>query len=291
MINLATRTRAATKLALVPINKIDFPANARPTHADKVSELVTSIRLLGLQSAPTVIERDGRYVLVTGRHRVEAMRVIGKDPIPVRIADLYEIEARLWAISENLHRNELTTLERAEQVAEWVKLSEERAAAKAEPRSAQVAQKMPRAEQAGVSAQVAPKPQGGRPEGGDRMAARDLGLSRDEVRRARTNAALPSVVKDRARSLGVDGNQSALLDAAKAPTKEAQISALEQRAVRTVAPLAPRPSPLRNLENLAAGNFARWVKETTPNDRPRVIDMLERAAAILRDEMQAERAA
>jgi ParB-like nuclease domain len=112
MITIATRMRAATKGALVPIAEIDFPANARPTHAEKVSELVKSIRLIGLQSMPTVVERDGRYILVAGRHRVEAMRVIGKDPIPVRIADFDEIEARLWTISENLHRNELSALQR-----------------------------------------------------------------------------------------------------------------------------------------------------------------------------------
>ena len=52
MITIATRMRAATKGALVPIAEIDFPANARPTHAKKVSELVKSIRLIGLQSMP-----------------------------------------------------------------------------------------------------------------------------------------------------------------------------------------------------------------------------------------------
>ena len=119
----------------MPIAQIDFPANARPTHADKVNELAKSIRLIGLQSMPTVVERDGRYMLVAGRHRVEAMRVIGKDPIPVRIADFDDVEAQLWAICENLHRNELSALERAEQIAEFARLSQEKAdAAKAEPR-------------------------------------------------------------------------------------------------------------------------------------------------------------
>ena len=44
--------------------------------------------------------------------------------------------------------------------------------------------------------------------------------------------------------------------------------------------------PLRNLENIAAGELARWVKQTTPNDRPHVIRVLEEAAAILRDELE-----
>ena len=43
---------------------------------------------------------------------------------------------------------------------------------------------------------------------------------------------------------------------------------------------------LRNLENIAAGELARWVKLTTPNDRPHVIRVLEEAAAILQDELE-----
>ena len=49
--------------------------------------------------------------------------------------------------------------------------------------------------------------------------------------------------------------------------------------------------PLRNLENISGGQFARWVKITTPKDRPHVIRVLETAAAILRDELSGEGAA
>jgi ParB-like chromosome segregation protein Spo0J len=299
MITLTPRTRAATKGALLPIAQIDFPANARPAHADKVGELVKSIRLIGLQSMPTVIERNGRYMLVAGRHRVEAMRVIGKDPIPVRIADFDDIEARLWAISENLHRNELTALERAEQVTEFARLSQEKADAAEAAEGAQAqGEQGPRAGQVSPSAvpsdklrQVGAKPQGGRPEGGNRAAARDLGLTEQEVRRARTIATLPDEVKAKAVDLGLDRNQSALLDTAKAPTREAQISTLERRAERAPVPLATRPSSLRNLKNIAAGELARWVKETTPNDRTHVIRVLRDCADFLEAELGAAKVA
>src|SRR4029077_2866391 len=42
--------------------------------------------------------------------------------------------------------------------------------------------------------------------------------------------------------------------------------------------------PLQNLVGISGGEFARWIKITTPNDRPHVIRVLETAAAILRDE-------
>jgi ParB family chromosome partitioning protein len=251
MITTAPHTRGATKSELVHLDQVDFSDNARPTNADKVAGLVRSIRLLGLQSAPTVIERDGRYKLVSGRHRVEAMRVIGRDPIPVRVADFDDVEAQLWRISENLHRNELSALERAEQVTEFARLSQEKAdAAKAETQAAQVAH--PDRSAGKVEADAKRYEQRG-----DSLASRDLGLSRDEVRRARAIAALPDVVKAKAADLGLDRNQSALLDAAKAPTPQAQVETLERRAERAAERAAEVARPLRNLEYLAAGELAR----------------------------------
>lgn len=87
-----------------------------------------------------------------------------------------------------MHRAELTVVERSEMTARYVELVEQR-----------------------VSAQVAPKPKGGRPEGGDRKAARDLGIKRDDVRRAKQIAALAPEAKEVARKEGLDDNQSALL--------------------------------------------------------------------------------
>ena len=82
------------------------------------------MRTLGLQAAPVVIERDGRFRLVSGRHRLEALRVLGYEEAPVRIVGFNDLQARLWRISENLHRNELTALQRAEQIAEYAQADE-----------------------------------------------------------------------------------------------------------------------------------------------------------------------
>jgi hypothetical protein len=133
---------------------------------------------------PTVVERDGRYKLIAGRHRVEALRVIGEDPIDVRVADFDDIEARLWTISENLHRNELRALDRDEQIAEWIRLSEQRRSAGAE--QALHSDAAP----SEVSSQVATKLSSrgrdgeGRPESGVRAAGRELGVGKDDAHRA-----------------------------------------------------------------------------------------------------------
>src|ERR1700733_14586267 len=159
-------------------DQINFPANARPTNATDVGALVRSIRTIGLQVPLTVIERDGRYVLIAGRHRLEALRVIGEERVPARVVDFDDIEARLWTISENLHRTELSAVHRSEQIAEFARLVKER------QEGAQLGEKVPPTAHEGVSAQVAQKPQGGRPEGGDSLAARELGITREEVRRS-----------------------------------------------------------------------------------------------------------
>lgn len=67
---------------------------------------------------------DGVPVLVAGRHRLEAMRRLGKTHIDCLIFET-ERQARRWEISENLHRNDLDRMQRAEHESEWVKMEEE----------------------------------------------------------------------------------------------------------------------------------------------------------------------
>jgi ParB-like chromosome segregation protein Spo0J len=244
-----------------------------------------------------VIERDGRFVLVAGRNRIEALRLLGIPSVLVRCVDFDDVEARMWTISENLFRAELTVGQRADQVAEYARLANE----KRDIQSGQVAQNESKREDG----------RGHRHEGGDSRAARDLGISRDEVRRAKTIAALPEQTKQAAREIGLDDNQSALLKAARAPTPEAQIAVLAEikdRGRVADAPSAREPDdsgheppedpppierirsagakPLRDLVGISGGELARWIKITTPNDRPHVIGVLEMAAGILRDKLE-----
>jgi hypothetical protein len=66
----------------------------------------------------------------------------------------------------------------------------------------------------------------GRPEGGIRKAARDLGLPEAQVRRALKVASLSPEAQDKARETGLDNNRSALLAAAKEVTAEGQVAVL-----------------------------------------------------------------
>jgi ParB-like chromosome segregation protein Spo0J len=96
-------SRSAKGLTL-RLSQIEIPPTARPYNATAVAELSRSIAAIGLQSAPTVIERDGRFVLVAGRHRVEALKLLGVPTVLVRCVDFDDVEARMWTISENCDR-------------------------------------------------------------------------------------------------------------------------------------------------------------------------------------------
>ena len=118
----------------------------------------------------------------------------------------------MWTISENLHRAELTEVQRSQQMAEFVTLSTRSG------RRRWCATCPPPTNIKGASGR----------EAGISAAARDLGVTREEIRRRQTIAALPEATLAAAKkSLGLDDSQAALLAAARAEEPEEQIEVLE----------------------------------------------------------------
>jgi sulfiredoxin len=70
------------KTVQVPVEQIYVPAQLRRTlDPDKVQRLAEDILTAG-QKTPIQVRRDGeRYVLVTGLHRLEAMRALGETAV------------------------------------------------------------------------------------------------------------------------------------------------------------------------------------------------------------------
>lgn len=211
------------KTSREPVDAIDVSDRMRDRcDDDTVVRLMDSIQRIGLQTPISVRWVGDSLMLVAGRHRLEAVRRLGWDMVDCIMLTGTDDEARMWEIAENLHRAELTVLERDEHIAEWVRL-------------------------AGVckGAQVAP-PGGAQPnDKGIKAASRELGIERTATQRATKVAGLSPEAKAAAKETGLDNNQSALLKAAKeAPEEQAakvrQIA--EQRAVK------PAPAPLNDLE-------------------------------------------
>jgi ParB family chromosome partitioning protein len=98
----------------IPIASIKVNNRLRPLNAEKVAELAESIAQVGLLQ-PIGVRPDG--TLVYGYHRLEACKRLGWTEIPAVVVDGDDLRAELAEITENLVRNELTLLERAEHLA------------------------------------------------------------------------------------------------------------------------------------------------------------------------------
>ena len=189
----------------------------------KLHDLMQSISVLGLQTPITVrsVQQDAgwgktrtEWHLVTGFHRLEAMKRLGEMKIPCFVMKGDERDARKWEISENLHRAELTPLEYDVQVAEWVRLTES---------------------DAPISGHNVLKKGRGRRKGGISEAARRLPIKgkthaakRKNVERAlKVDSILPEA-KEAAKAAGLDNNRSKLLKIAAEKTLEAQLAKVRE---------------------------------------------------------------
>src|SRR5438067_585755 len=98
----------------VRIDEIVVGGRLRTYREEAAASLAESIARLGLLQPIAVLEVDGGYRLVAGRHRLEACRKLGWSEVRAAIATSDELDAQLAEIDENLFRAELTVLERGE---------------------------------------------------------------------------------------------------------------------------------------------------------------------------------
>src|SRR5271169_949916 len=197
------------------VNRADIIVGARLRALDReiVERLKESISKIGLKTPISVRSSEQGWTLVSGRHRLEACIELGMDDIPVVAETGSKLEARLWEIAENLHRAELTALERAEHIDQWIRLRGETSAS--EP-----------CDQAAPATQLPARGGRGR-EGGVRAAARELGISRTDAQRAvhRVHRIAPGV-RNALRDMPEIADNGVELDALAALPAEQQAAAV-----------------------------------------------------------------
>ncbi|MGA2636596.1 Spo0J and IME4 domain-containing protein [Methylocella sp.] len=199
------------------VASINIAEGRRPVNPAAVDSLAQSMKNMGLRTPITVRMGGSVPWVIAGAHRLAAAKQLGWKTIACDVAEgMKDEDARLWEISENLHRAELTALEHDTQFDEYAKIME--------------ARRKP--------GQVEPVSKGGRGnEGGVNKAARDLGIEPSAAQRAVTVAGLSAEAKEAARDTGLDHNRSAMLEAAKAaPDKQAE--AIRDIAASKMAPPA-----------------------------------------------------
>ena len=263
--------RPPKQIALMP-EEIYIDGPRRPITEATVARLVESIGKIGLLNPPTVRivnnlndpidgELDSAYVLVAGRHRVEACKRLGMEQIECSLVDVDATGARMMEIAENLDRAELTALERDEHVAEWIKL--------ADLQSSQVA----------TNENKRSDGRGHRPAGGINAASRELGIDKDDAHRATKVAGLSDRAKAVAKELGLDDNRSVLLKAAKADDGVAFLRAEHER--REAEKGRKEAEKLNRDTNgvialTVADEFAEWLMERTDlHELPTIISWIQ----------------
>jgi ParB-like chromosome segregation protein Spo0J len=230
------------------VDGVEIGERLRPLNDATVERLVESMARLGQLQPITVYSPDNhRVVLIAGHHRLEAARRLEWDEIDCVFVDGDEIDRQLREVAENLHRAELTALERDEHIAKWVEL--------VDLKSAQFEPKL----------KTATNPKGaGRHSSGINAAARELGVERNAAQRAVKVASLSDEAKEAAREAHLDNNRSALLEAASKPTVAEQVAAIHQRHTGRVVKLAKDPiSDVEALEGQVAALMSAWNKASS----------------------------
>jgi ParB-like nuclease domain len=204
------------KVTWIPIDtiKVDV-ANRRPIIPGVVKTLVAGIPKDGLRTPLTVRLVGGVAHLITGFQRLEALKILGLDQAPC-VTIRGRGPAQRWQIVENVHRGELTKLQRANQTASLLALTENTEE---------------------ISGEKVQKKKPGRPEGGDAKAAREVNVRGKTVDAKRKNIAedrkISDIHEDAQQALvdaGLDNNGKALRAVADQPTREAQLAKVKDLA-------------------------------------------------------------
>ena len=103
----------------VPLKLIKVSTRLRSTDEDKVTDLAESIEGIGLLH-PITVSRHGQWFhLLSGMHRLEAFRKLGRSTIPASINQSDPLIEELIQIEENLVASSLTSIDEARFIVRW----------------------------------------------------------------------------------------------------------------------------------------------------------------------------
>lgn len=136
MLKSQSKTRSGGQILLIPQQDI-FPNPNQPRRrfdCDELEGLAESIRQNGILQPINVRKvLDGKYELIAGERRLRAARMVGLSRIPCILMEATDEKSALYAILENLQRQDLSFFEEAaaiERLMTEYNLSQEDAAKK-----------------------------------------------------------------------------------------------------------------------------------------------------------------
>ena len=241
------------------IDSIEVGNRLRPINQAAVDALAESMARIGLLQPITIYSpNDEVWGLVTGAHRLAAAKKLEWEWIAAVTVSGGEIDRELMEIAENLHRADLSQLDRDTQVARWIELT---AAKQAEAQSLQLATIESRRGDG----------RGHRAEGGVNAAARELGIDKYDAHRAVKVAGLSDEAKRAARDAKLDDNRSALLAVAKETTPGAQVAKVGE-----IAAAKSRPKDI-----VVAADTSRVVKPCDRAEAMSFVTAIRNSLAVL----------
>ena len=102
------------KIVMIPVEQLHHhPENPRKDLGD-LNELTESIRKNGIYQNLTVVQGDGKYLVVIGNRRMEAAKAAGLEEVPCVISEMDHREQIATMLEENMQRQDLTVYEQAQ---------------------------------------------------------------------------------------------------------------------------------------------------------------------------------
>lgn len=112
---ITEKPRSAGQVLLIP-NEIIYPNPNQPRRSFDQEELVNlaiSIRMNGILQPITVRETEKGYEVVSGERRLRASRLAGMHSVPCIVIDVNSFKSAIYALIENLQRQNLGYFEEA----------------------------------------------------------------------------------------------------------------------------------------------------------------------------------
>lgn len=100
----------------IPMELIDEPKEdiRRWISQEHIDNLAESLRAIGLIHEPIAVEHNGRYEIVSGHCRQLAAGLLHWPTLRCKIVDAEEVEREFFKLHENLYRQDLSAVEKAE---------------------------------------------------------------------------------------------------------------------------------------------------------------------------------
>ena len=103
-----------TDVVEIPIDEIKVNRRMRRTDEERIKDLAESIKNIGLLHNICVALKDDTYVLLSGLHRLESFKLLGRTTIPATVRQSNKHIDELIQVEENLVRSELNAIQTAE---------------------------------------------------------------------------------------------------------------------------------------------------------------------------------